>query len=152
MKSITVVNKSQAVNQECNLDKSATVPDETVLSLALLVDIRTLLSSIRSMMLFFTVLMAIYVVTHVIDTYQIPPIPESFLTLMGISNGVYLANKFLPASGLTRDQVLQKLTAAGYTAVADLIQAGDGGWTATATKDGGTGPVRIAKDGMVTAV
>lgn len=49
----------------------------------------------RVQMLFFTVLMAIYVAIHVISTYEIPAIPETFLTLMGISNGVYLANKFI---------------------------------------------------------
>jgi len=105
----------------------------------------------RTQMLFFTVLMAIYVVTHVVDTYQIPPIPDSFLTLLGISNGVYLANKFLPSGGLTKDQAQQKLTAAGYVDIAGLTQSSDGGWTATATKDGRTGPVKLAKDGTVAA-
>jgi len=103
----------------------------------------------RTQMLFFTVLMAIYVVAHVIDTYQIPPIPDSFLTLMGISNGVYLVNKFLPSGGLSKDQAQQKLTEAGYTGIAGLTQASDGGWTATATRDGAVGPVKLAKDGTV---
>jgi hypothetical protein len=103
----------------------------------------------RMQMLFFTVLMAFYVVAHVIDTYQIPPIPETFLTLMGISNGVYLVNKFLPSGGLTKDAAEAKLTAAGYTGVTGLTQASDGGWSGTATKDGVVGPVKVAKDGTV---
>ena len=47
-------------------------------------------------MLFFTVLIAVFVTIHVIDNFQIPEIPPSFLGLMGLSNGVYLLNKFLP--------------------------------------------------------
>ena len=47
-------------------------------------------------MLFFTVLIAAFVSVHVIDSFQIPEIPPSFLGLMGLSNGVYLLNKFLP--------------------------------------------------------
>jgi hypothetical protein len=103
----------------------------------------------RMQMLFFTVLMAIYVVGHVIDTYQIPPIPESFLTLMGISNGVYLANKFLPSTAPTKDQIWQKLLDAGYASVDGLVQGPDGTWTATATKAGMAAPVRVARDGTV---
>jgi len=50
----------------------------------------------RLQMLFFTVLIAAFVSVHVIDSFQIPEIPPSFLGLMGLSNGVYLLNKFLP--------------------------------------------------------
>jgi hypothetical protein len=50
----------------------------------------------RLQMLFFTVLIAVFVSIHVIDSFQIPEIPPSFLGLMGLSNGVYLLNKFLP--------------------------------------------------------
>ncbi len=105
----------------------------------------------RTQMLFFTVLMAFYVVAHVIDTYQIPPIPETFLTLMGLSNGVYLVNKFLPSGGLTKDQAEAKLTAGGYTGLTGLIQGSDGGWSGTATIGGVAGPVKVAKDGTVSA-
>ncbi len=47
-------------------------------------------------MLFFTVLIALFVSIHVIDSFQIPEIPNSVLELMGLSNGVYLASKFIP--------------------------------------------------------
>src|SRR5947209_6486748 len=50
----------------------------------------------RLQMLFFTVLIAAFVSVHVIDSFQIPEIPPSFLGLMGLSNGVYLLSKFLP--------------------------------------------------------
>ena len=49
----------------------------------------------RLQMLFFTVLIAFFVAIHVIDGFQIPEIPTSFLQLMGLSNGVYIASKFL---------------------------------------------------------
>jgi hypothetical protein len=50
----------------------------------------------RLQMLFFTVLIAVFVSIHVIDSFEIPEIPPSFLGLMGLSNGVYLLSKFLP--------------------------------------------------------
>ena len=50
-------------------------------------------------MLFFTVLIAVFVSIHVIDSFQIPEIPPSLLGLMGLSNGVYLLSKFLPGKG-----------------------------------------------------
>ncbi|MEI9982316.1 MAG: hypothetical protein WDN69_03310 [Aliidongia sp.] len=103
----------------------------------------------RMQMLFFTVLMAIYVVGHVIDTYQIPPIPESFLTLMGISNGVYLANKFLPSTAPAKDQTGQKLLDAGYAPVDGLAPSPDGSWTATATEAGPPAPVRAVREERV---
>lgn len=48
----------------------------------------------RLQMLYFTVVMAVFVVMTVISQYEIPEIPESFLILMGISNGVYITAKF----------------------------------------------------------
>lgn len=50
----------------------------------------------RLQILFFTVLIAVFVSIHVIDSFEILEIPPSFLGLMGLSNGVYLLNKFLP--------------------------------------------------------
>ena len=49
----------------------------------------------RVQMLFFTVIVAIFVVLRVITSGTIPAIPDSFLVLMGISNGVYLSAKFI---------------------------------------------------------
>ena len=82
---------------------------------------------------------------------MVPPIPETFLTLMGLSNGVYLVNKFLPSGGLTKDQAEAKLTAGGDTTVTGLTQGSDGGWTGIGTKGGVAGPVKVAKDGTVSA-
>ena len=50
----------------------------------------------RVQMLFFTVVTALFVAIKVLTSYQIPEIPESFLLLLGISNGVYLTSKFIP--------------------------------------------------------
>ncbi|WP_189052243.1 fibronectin type III domain-containing protein, partial [Aliidongia dinghuensis] len=50
----------------------------------------------RVQMLFFTVIGALFVALKVITNNQIPEIPAGFLLLMGISNGVYLAAKFVP--------------------------------------------------------
>ena len=44
-------------------------------------------------MLLFTLITAAYVLLTVGTTYAIPEIPTGFLTLMGISNGVYLGAK-----------------------------------------------------------
>jgi hypothetical protein len=44
-------------------------------------------------MLFFTIVTAIFVLTSVIANYVIPEIPGGFVTLMGISNGIYLGSK-----------------------------------------------------------
>jgi len=49
----------------------------------------------RVQMLFFTVITALFVAMTVATTYVIPDIPTGFLLLMGISNGVYLGNKFI---------------------------------------------------------
>jgi len=50
----------------------------------------------RVQMLFFTIIGAIFVGLTIITTGVVPAIPENFLLLMGISNGVYLSNKFVP--------------------------------------------------------
>jgi hypothetical protein len=47
----------------------------------------------RLQMLLFTLIAASFVALQVFTTYVIPDIPESFLWLMGISNGVYITNK-----------------------------------------------------------
>lgn len=44
-------------------------------------------------MLAFTLITAAFVSIQVAATYSIPEIPENFLVLMGISNGVYLAGR-----------------------------------------------------------
>ena len=49
----------------------------------------------RVQMLFFTVVVAVFVVMRVLTSDEIPEIPNGFLLLMGISNGVYLSAKFL---------------------------------------------------------
>jgi hypothetical protein len=48
----------------------------------------------RLQMLYFTLVIAAFVIMTVVSNYQIPEIPQSFLILMGISNGVYVAAKF----------------------------------------------------------
>jgi hypothetical protein len=50
----------------------------------------------RVQMLFFTVVTALFVAMKVLTSNQIPEIPEGFLLLMGISNGVYLTSKLIP--------------------------------------------------------
>jgi len=52
----------------------------------------------RVQMLFFTVVSALFVLLKVFGNYAIPELPSGYLLLMGISNGVYLANKFVPKS------------------------------------------------------
>jgi hypothetical protein len=47
----------------------------------------------RFQMLFFTLITAIFVLMTVATTYVIPEISTGFVTLMGISNGVYLGSK-----------------------------------------------------------
>ncbi len=49
----------------------------------------------RVQMLFFTVVVALFVILRVATSGQIPVIPDSYLLLMGISNGVYLSAKFV---------------------------------------------------------
>ena len=50
----------------------------------------------RVQMLFFTLISVAFVAIKVINSYMIPEIPEGFMLLMGISNGVYLSAKFVP--------------------------------------------------------
>ena len=51
----------------------------------------------RLQMLFFTVITALFVTIKIVASYTIPEIPDGFLVLMGISNGVYVSKKFMPA-------------------------------------------------------
>jgi hypothetical protein len=53
----------------------------------------------RFQMLLFTLITAAFVLMNVVTTYVIPEIPTGFLTLMGISNGVYLGAKVTQSSG-----------------------------------------------------
>jgi hypothetical protein len=50
----------------------------------------------RVQMLLFTVVAAVFVALKLFDDNRIPDIPAGILTLIGISNGVYLAAKFIP--------------------------------------------------------
>jgi hypothetical protein len=50
----------------------------------------------RVQMLFFTVVTALFVAIKIMYSYTIPDIPQGFLVLMGISNGIYLTAKFVP--------------------------------------------------------
>jgi hypothetical protein len=52
----------------------------------------------RFQMLLFTLITAAFVLLNVLTTYVIPEIPTGFLTLMGISNGVYLGAKVVQGS------------------------------------------------------
>jgi len=52
----------------------------------------------RFQMLLFTLITAAFVLMSVVTTYVIPEIPTGFVTLMGISNGVYLAAKVAQGS------------------------------------------------------
>jgi hypothetical protein len=49
----------------------------------------------RVQMLFFTVISAVFVAMGIATSSTIPEIPASYVTLMGISNGVYLTAKFI---------------------------------------------------------
>jgi hypothetical protein len=51
----------------------------------------------RVQMLFFTVIVALFVVLRILASDEIPTIPNEYLLLMGISNGVYLTAKFIPS-------------------------------------------------------
>jgi hypothetical protein len=53
-------------------------------------------------MLIFTLISAAFVIVKVVVAYQIPAIPDNFLLLMGISNGVYLTGRTLPDGGGTK--------------------------------------------------
>jgi hypothetical protein len=50
----------------------------------------------RVQMLFFTVVTAVFVAIKIVYSYTIPDIPQGFLVLIGISNGIYLTAKFVP--------------------------------------------------------
>jgi hypothetical protein len=52
----------------------------------------------RFQMLLFTLITAAFVLMNVLTTYVIPEIPTGFITLMGISNGVYLGAKVAQGS------------------------------------------------------
>lgn len=52
----------------------------------------------RFQMLMFTVITATFVLLNVITTYVIPEISTGFLTLMGISNGLYVGSKITQRS------------------------------------------------------
>jgi energy-converting hydrogenase Eha subunit E len=51
----------------------------------------------RLQMLAFTLIVAAFVLVKVVVDYEIPTIPESFLVLMGISNGVYVTGRGIPS-------------------------------------------------------
>jgi hypothetical protein len=48
----------------------------------------------RVQMLYFTLITAGFVLMQVLQSYNIPVIPDGFLILMGISNGVYMGSKY----------------------------------------------------------
>jgi len=52
----------------------------------------------RLQMLLFTAITGVFVALTVVRNYVIPEIPEGYLVLMGISNGVYLGGKFVKGS------------------------------------------------------
>jgi hypothetical protein len=49
----------------------------------------------RVQMLFFTLISAAFVGMKLFNSYVIPDIPDNFLLLMGISNGVYMTSKYV---------------------------------------------------------
>lgn len=49
-------------------------------------------------MLLFTLITAAFVLMSVVTTYVIPEISAGFVTLMGISNGVYMGSKIVQRS------------------------------------------------------
>jgi hypothetical protein len=48
----------------------------------------------RVQMLCFTIVSAVFVLLSVTTNFIIPEIPNGYLVLMGISNGVYVTSKF----------------------------------------------------------
>lgn len=52
----------------------------------------------RFQMFLFTLITAVFVLMNVVTTYLIPEIPAGFVTLMGISNGVYMGSKIAQRS------------------------------------------------------
>jgi hypothetical protein len=61
-------------------------------------DERSEIDVTRVQMLLFTVIAAVFVAMQLFDENRIPDIPAGILTLMGLSNGVYLGAKFVPGS------------------------------------------------------
>jgi len=53
----------------------------------------------RVQMLIFTLISAAFVTLKVVSSYEIPTIPDTFLLLMGISNGVYVTGRHIPSRG-----------------------------------------------------
>ncbi|HEY8288367.1 MAG TPA: hypothetical protein VIG49_03790, partial [Acetobacteraceae bacterium] len=51
----------------------------------------------RVQMLIFTLISAAFVTLKVVVSYEIPTIPDTFLLLMGISNGVYVTGRHIPS-------------------------------------------------------
>jgi hypothetical protein len=51
----------------------------------------------RVQMFFFTLVSAFFVLLNVFSSYSLPELPTGFLLLMGVSNGVYITSKFVPA-------------------------------------------------------
>lgn len=49
----------------------------------------------RVQMLFFTAISAVFVALNIVETGTIPEIDQTYVTLMGISNGVYVTTKFV---------------------------------------------------------
>jgi len=64
--------------------------------LVVVADGRNEMDVTRVQMLFFTVVSAAFVLSQILAKSMIPEIPMGFVTLMGISNGVYLTSKFVP--------------------------------------------------------
>jgi hypothetical protein len=59
-------------------------------------DGRGVIDVTRAQMLFFTLVAAAFVGLKVLTSHIVPDIPQGILLLMGISNGVYIASKFIP--------------------------------------------------------
>jgi len=51
----------------------------------------------RVQMLFFTAVVALFVTLRILVSGEIPTIPDGYLLLMGISNGVYVTAKYIPS-------------------------------------------------------
>jgi hypothetical protein len=106
----------------------------------------------RVQMLFFTILVALFVVINIVDHYAIPDIPDSYLGLMGISNGVYILRKFVPPAapgGATQGKGVKAITVTargqGYDAATTVALEGGGG-------SGARGAVKVAADGTIVEV
>ena len=58
----------------------------------------------RVQMLLFTVVTAVFVLVYVATSYELPEIPDGFLILMGLSNGLYFGSKLATGSAPTAPQ------------------------------------------------